>query len=472
MQKERGMPSVLGGIRHSTEWPAAAGRGVVCLLVIFCAASARAETLEVGPGRRYQAIEKAVDRAKPGDTVLVYPLDAKGTPYPQSAVLVRTARLTIRGAAPEGKRVRIDGKGFMYSGAGRVPRAIVQFEPGADGCVIEGFELFNASNESFNGAGVRINQANDVTVRNCEIHDNDMGIMSNGEVARGTGRNQRVEFCLIRDNGTDRDPGYNHNLYLGGTSVTLHGCEIRGATTGHNVKSRAHFNWIEYCYIHDSANRELDLVDAAGNTDVAGSHSVLLGNVIVKAKDMKGNRGVIHFGQDGGKDHQGTVYLVHNTIVTSYVTAVVELSAKGAGCEIAKNIFWDDGAVGEGGVLVAGVRGGSLDAAAGRRNWLAAGFSVPECKGFSAADNLVAKKKESPPFADAAGGDFRLKGTSGGSIVNCGVPMEKVELPLPPGEAKRSGPVNLMQYRHPCRTEARPSDGKPDLGAYEAGTGK
>ena len=129
------------------------------------------------------------------------------------------------------------------------PRAIIQFNKGADGCVLEGFELSGAHNESFNGAGVRINQANDVTIRDCAIHDNDMGIMSNGDGTDATGKNQLIESCLIYSNGNAKHSGYNHNLYLGGTSVRIVACEIHSSLTGHNLKSRAHLTIVLNCYI-------------------------------------------------------------------------------------------------------------------------------------------------------------------------------------------------------------------------------
>ena len=167
---------------------------------------------------------------------------------------------------------------------------------------------------------MRINQANHVTVRNCSIHDNDMGIMSNGDGSLATAVDQRIEECRIYRNGDPAEPGHNHNLYLGGTSVTLRFCEIHHSLTGHNVKSRAHYTRVEYCYVHHSANREFDLVDAA-ETARPQSDAVLLGNIIVKDPQCKGNRAVIHFGQDGGKEHNGTLYLAFNTIVTPFICA-------------------------------------------------------------------------------------------------------------------------------------------------------
>ena len=236
----------------------------------------------------------------------------------------------------------ISGKGFNYSGAGSTPRAIFQFNPGADGCVLDGFELTAAHNDSHNGAGVRINGSNNVTVRNCAIHNNDMGVMSNGDGSATKAVNQRIERCQIHHNGDPSQPGYNHNLYLGGTSVTLRFCEVNSSLTGHNVKSRAHYTRVEYCYIHDSANREFDLVDAA-DTARPESDAVLLGNIIVKSPQCKGNRAVIHFGQDGGKERDGTLYMAFNTVVTPFASAVVELSTPKAKAVMVGNLVSDGG---------------------------------------------------------------------------------------------------------------------------------
>ncbi|MFO1529574.1 MAG: right-handed parallel beta-helix repeat-containing protein [Kiritimatiellia bacterium] len=152
--------------------------------------------------------------AAPGDVILVHP-QAGNQAYQKVALAVNTPRLTIKAAGGAGERIPLNGAGGDYSGRGPVPRAIVQFNPGADGCVLEGFELLGAHNESHNGAGVRINQADDVTIRSCDIHHNDMGIMSNGDAAQGAAGNQLIENCLVHHNGDPQEPGQNHNLYLG-----------------------------------------------------------------------------------------------------------------------------------------------------------------------------------------------------------------------------------------------------------------
>lgn len=442
----------------------------VCAGVLILGASfaASAATLEVGPGRRFARIEEANRNARPGDVVLIFPLK-DGAAYEAVAVYVDKKQLTFRGVlSKDGARVSVSGKGFDYSGVGRTPRAIFQFNRGADGCVLENLELSGAHNDSHNGAGVRISQANDVTVRNCDIHNNDMGVMSNGDKSLASAVNQRFEFCLIHHNGDPGEPGYNHNLYLGGTSVTLFGCEVYASLTGHNVKSRAHLTRVEASYIHDSANREFDLVEA-DETAFPGSHAVIVGCVIVKDPKCSGNRAVIHFGQDGGRQRDGTLYLVHNTIVTPFMSPVAELSTSQAHAEFINNIIHDAGSGQRGQVLVAASRGGaSVRNASGSHNWLLPGFA-PLPEGFPAGENLLSRSRLS--FASPAKHNWRLVSRDA-EVVDTGLAWDKIDLaPLalpgsPRKDTSKHGFSVDWQYKHPAQAEPRVDKGRPDLGAY------
>jgi hypothetical protein len=337
-----------------------------------------AQALTVGEGKTYATVEDAYAAAPAsgGATILIYPQAGK-VPYSQPHLQVYKPGIIFWGIpSPPDLQVTLDGTGYNYTGAGAVPRAIFQFNPGADGCTVRGLNLFGAHNDTFNGAGVRINQANHVSVIDCTISNCDMGMMSNGDASAAvpTGADQWVAYCAVYSNGNLSDPGYNHNFYLGGTSVTLHACEVYGSLTGHNVKSRAHFNRIEYCYVHDSANREFDLVDGVQDTVPADSNSVLLGNVIVKDPAVPGNRNVIHFGQDGGNDHNGILFLVNNTIVTPFASPVVILSDASCRAILINNVIVNKEQAAPSLVDVA--NGASLSDASGSNNWLSKGYSI------------------------------------------------------------------------------------------------
>ena len=436
----------------------------VVLAVLIFMSSAGAATVEVGPGKRFAGIEQAYTEAKPGDVILVHPLKG-GRAYRRVAVQVRKPRLTFRAARFEsGQRVKIDGAGYNYSGSGRVPRAIFQFNSEADDCVLEGFELTGASNKNSNGVGVRINQANQVTVRNCEIHHNDMGIMSNGDGSLESAMNQVIEHCVIHHNGNERHAGYNHNLYLGGTSVTLRFCDLHSPLTGQNVKSRAHYNRVEYSYIHHSANREFDLVNAR-ETSYPDSHTVLLGNIIAKDPRCPGNKGVIHFGAEGNGQHDGTLYLVHNTIVTPFITPVIDLSASKAKATLYGNLIHGTDRRQNNQVLASARNRASLSGLSATNNWIADTFAS-SLKNRTLRDQNHISKSPAGLFANPHQHDFRL--TRPLPIAHTGSSVEKpIKIPNSPGVKDDGSDPLVWQYKHPAAKQARTAQTERNYGASD-----
>ena len=352
-------------------------RAAIAFLTIALAAGEAhllAADLTVGPSQPFARLADALAQARPGDVITVQPLPGN-QPYAQVALTVDQPRLTIRSAGTSGRRVPLSGRVLNYAGENSLPRAIIQFNANATGCVLDGFELFGAHNDSHNGAGVRINQASNITIRNCEIHHNDMGIMSNGDGTLNRAQNQLIEACVIHHNGDPTEPGQNHNLYLGGASVTLLDCDIYSSLTGHNVKSRAHRTEIRHCTIHDSANREVDLVDAP-ETAFPNSDALLIDNQITKAMNCPGNRGVIHFGQDGGHPHNGTLRLEGNTIRTPFISPVIQLSSPLAKVVLNQNTFASTGHQASGQILIASSSPPLAAPVTGRDNKISSSFNL------------------------------------------------------------------------------------------------
>ncbi len=384
----------------------------ICLgLLTVVGQGAYARDLEVGEGKAFLSIEAAYKEAQPGDTILIHPLP-EGRTYNKVALFVSKPRITFRGVpvllSTTSRLLPIlSGKGVNYTGVGQVPRAVLQFNASANECVVDNLEISGAHNDSHNGAAIRINEANQVAILNCDLHHNDMGIMSNGEVARNTGADTLIERCHIHHNGDTTDPGYNHNLYMGGTSVVITDCEIDHSVTGHNYKSRAHFNWISHCFIHDAANREVDLVDDKDNTTLPDSDTVIVGCIIVKAKEMQGNKTVIHWGQDGGNDHKGTLHLNHNTIVTPYISPVVDANAASTKTDMCYNLLIDGGNFQNGQVLVQLSSGAEWESVTGIGNVAASGFG--EEKQCRQTQTTLLPKNTNIPFRQPSKGDYYIK---------------------------------------------------------------
>ena len=408
----------------------------------------------------------AVVDANDGDTISVYP-QHNNAPYPQTALNIDRKLKIYAVLKPGAPPIPLTGDGFDYSGVGNTPRAIVQFNAQARGSVLKGFELRGARNEAGNAAGVRILGAAKVTIAQCDIHSNDMGVMSGPFDATHKAFDQRIEDCHIHHNGappenTKRD-GYAHNLYLGGDSVTVIGCDIHHATAGHNIKSRARANIIEANYIHDAKNRELDFVDSA-LTARPDSYATVIGNIIVKNTDpqIRGNRAVIQYGQDGNSTRGGTLFLLFNTIVTPYVSPVVDLSSSKAGLVMVNNLIDDGGANANGQVLVTAERNGAnFRYVQGSHNWLSSGFvASAENLGF---DDIRATRLD-PPFRDPANGDYRLIIEARG-ITNAG--RRLFSLPNIPNMKRGGQTIGIHLFTPPLGHAARSWRSTPDIGAYE-----
>jgi hypothetical protein len=361
------------------------------ILLLLLAAALPAAVYEVGAGKAHASLA-ALPGLSPGDEVRIFP----GT-YAEvrrwTVAGTAAAPITIRGVGAT--RPLFDATGKDVSGSSPNPRAVFQIE--ASHVVVEHLEFANARNGN-NGAGVRITgTVSDVTVRDCRIRDNDMGMMSDGCDA------VLIDGCEIDHNGTASFSGFSHNLYLGGTGITIRGCSIHDALYGQNVKSRAHFMALLYNRIADSQDGEVGLVDAA-DTATAQSNAVLIGNVI-RSKDRGGawNSGrFILFGAESGFAHNGTLVAVNNTCIAGTASIIFLASNRAeAGIIASNNVF-----VGSTHLTSAA---GTLS---GAGNWAPGGATIPA--GFS-----LTTTGASPGFVDPVS-DLRL--ASGSPCIGAGVP--------------------------------------------------
>lgn len=406
------------------------------LITLLLPASARATTYEVGSGKAHATVA-SLPKLSPGDVVEISPgtynevkrwtdSGAAGSP------------ITIRGVGTT--RPIFDATGKTVDGVLPNPRAVFQIEGGH--VIVENLEFRNARNGD-NGAGIRVagDEANDVVVRNCKIHDCDMGLMNVSD-------NLLIDACEISGNGTPLYDGYSHNLYLGGGKVTLQYSYIHDSQNGQNVKSRAHYTELLYNYIVDSQDGEVGLVDAA-ETETPNSNAVMIGNVVVSKPRKSGYNSsrFVWFGQDGGGAHAGTLHVLNNTFVAgdSRITFLGADAAAGASLLATNNIFGgSDGIAGAGPI-------------SGSNNCVPKSASVPPA--FTAT-----VKADPPGFVDGAGRNYHLMASSPCRDTGATAPSYK------DGSGATQSGVPLFEYVRDLMHVARPSDGKIDIGAYEYGT--
>jgi hypothetical protein len=395
--------------------------------------SARAATYQVGPGRPYHTVG-SLPALSAGDVVEIDP-----------ATYHEVKRWTRAGTAAQPIIVRgvgaarpiFDATDQNVDGALPHPRAVFQVE--ADHIILENLEFQNARNGN-NGAGVRVTGGHHVTVRNCRITRCDMGLMCDRN------RNLLIEASEIVSNGVTLHDGYSHNLYLGGESATVRGCYIRDALCGQNFKSRAHYTELLYNYIADSQDGEVGLVDAA-ETAAPNSHAVMIGNLIISKARLRGyNAGrFIQFGQDCGGQHHGILYAFNNTFIAGD-GRIQFLSANATNATIVahNNVF-------HGSDQIVGTTGGGIS---GSNNWLQATATVPAALHESTQGS-------DPGFVNRAGRDFRL--TAASACRDRGLNLLWY---LDGNGATRPG-LPTLEYSSHLQARPRPSDGQPDIGAYE-----
>ncbi len=401
------------------------------ILLMLVLAHLPAAVREVGPGKTYATLA-ALPTLAPGDVVNIYP----GT-YAEvmrwTASGSSGAPITIRGIGAT--RPLIDANTLVVSGSGSIPRAVFQIE--GSYITIEHLEFANARNGN-NGAGIRITAgATNVTVRDCRIHDNDMGMMSD------TCDAVVIENSEIDHNGTSAFSGYSHNFYMGGTSITIQGCYIHDSIYGQNVKSRAHFNALLYNRIVDSQDGEIGLVDSA-DTAGANSNAVLIGNVIISKNRGSGwnNSKFIVYGTDGGGPHTGTIYAVNNTCIAGTASnTFIATNRAESGIVAYNNVF-----VGSANLVSA------AGALSGAGNWAPSGATIPAAFSGTITGSVAGFVNANSDLHLASGSACIDSGASGSTYLD--------------GAGVSHSAVPGFTYEGVGVLTARSDAGVPDIGAY------
>jgi hypothetical protein len=407
------------------------------LLSVFCvfgnATVNLAVTYEVGSGQVYPTIA-SLPSLIPGDLVNIHSgVYNEVKKWTDSGL--PGSPITLRGVGTP--RAVIDASKQNVTGKKGTPRAAWEIQ--GNNYVIENLEFINARNTSHNGAGIRVLFANGTTIRNCKITFCDMGVMSSSN------DDLLVENSEVAFNGTRRFDGFSHNFYLAGGKSVVQFCYIHDAPYGQNFKTRGHYTELLYNYIADSNEGEVGPVDgtdtAAGNSNMA-----MIGNIVVSKPNRTGNTGkFINFGQDSGGSHNGTLFLVNNTLIAGS-PSIQFLTANAVDGSIVaiNNIFRGSDVISP---------ASDYSRVTGWNNFVDSTATVPS--GFST--NISGD----PGFVNEFQRDFHLTSTSVCRNGGSGSPT------YVDGAGVSHSAVPVFEYVNHTQSTTRVSDTSLDLGAYE-----
>ncbi len=406
---------------------------------------ASAATYQVGPDKPYKSLEELAYDLRPGDVVEVdgdatYSGDIHIRPDSSGTA---DQPVTIRG-------IRVNGKRPVISGG--VEWGIVLH---GSHTVFEGFEVTGASNFCI------VHKADQVTIRDVLVHDcPDQGILGTDSESGSL----TIEFTEVYGCGEGL---YSHQLYIAtdetmypGSVFRLQHSYIHDGNGGNNVKTRAERNEIYCNWIEGPVYHVLDLIDPDGQEpSLAREDSDVVGNVLIQNGDYY----IARIGGDKGIGTAGRVRFAYNTMLTSpsagsffYMQDELEsvaffdnvfLAPNGGSPEVFRDTdaFWTQGAT----------------TVTGSNNFLGSGVVDSSFLSGSVSGD--------PMLASLAA--FDLVPQAGSPVVDLGVEgigPAGFEVPnawatptcVPPPRIKNEALAAL----------ARPSDGPPDLGAFELGT--
>ena len=458
-------------------------------ILAVAAALLPAATYEVGPGKQFSTIGQAPwATLQPGDTVLIY---WSSTPYYEKWVINRqgtaAAPITVHGVPNASGQLPIidganavepstlsfwsNGRGIIKVGGSRFPADTMPRY-----ITIENLEVRNAR-QIYNyipssgptagmptpyadtAASIYVEKGQNITIRNCILHDTGNGLfVSSGGM--GLSQNILIEGNYLYSNGNPGS-GTEHNLYTSALGIVFQynrfGPLIAGSG-GENIKDRSagavvRYNWIE------GGNRELDLVDAAGDTVITSDpryrQTFVYGNIIVEPAGID-NYSIAHYGGDQADTsyyRKGTLYFYNNTVVSTRTdhTTLFRPSTNDERVDARNNIFY----VTAGGPTLSIVD--LIGNVSISHNWAQPGWALSygPFSGTITNDGTMVVAS-SPLFASESGQDYHL--TAPSACVNAGTALHASVLP--------ANDVTRQYVKHQS-SEPRPSDGHLDIGALE-----
>jgi hypothetical protein len=274
-----------------------------------------------------------------------------------------------------------------------------------DGIVIQGANnAYNNWSGNDNTAGIRYLNSSNLTVRNCRLYNNDMGM-------QGGGSNTVVEYSEFDSNGNPNSD-QSHNIYiLGGDSFTLRYSYSHDSRGGQNFHVRARSATLAYNWFENAADYEGDMMqqETAYDSGANGTQNMLfIGNVVIQNPNPANESKLITLYNDGGSNITINMTALWNTFVFKQAgrgteTAVVKFSTatlKAGAVVMSNNIVVASG----GRSAIATDSGSGTLTRSGANNLFPTGSSVTSLSNTLLSNNVL--------FTNASTNDFSLQAGS------------------------------------------------------------
>lgn len=387
--------AVEGGYQHAT-----CNRGQEAAANALASAAPSTPTdrrvLKVGPAQSLRRPSDAARVAQDNDII-----EIQAGRYVGDAALWTQNGLLLRGV---NGRPHLDSQGRTVQDQG------IWVFRGND-IVVENIEFSGARSRHRNGSGIRFFGRN-LTVRDSYFHHNEDGVLT----WTSPDSDILIERSVFAHNGAG--DGQSHNIYIGKVRrFTLRFSHSHDSVSGHEVKSRARINHIEYNRLTDEGDGNSSyLVDIP-----EGGAAYVLGNVLEKGARAE-NPNAIAFASEERGDAEGGLWVVNNTFYNRHPNATFVANRSKAPVLVVNNVL-----AGAPAVLL---DGGGTD-----------------------RDNY---RRPQGGMVDPAAYDFRLLADS--PLIDAGADPGNVDaVPLWP----------QFEYVHPASGRARQRVAALDLGAYE-----
>jgi hypothetical protein len=387
------------------------------LLIVFIIGVCQisyAKIWHVGPSRTYTYCHQVASLVQNGDTVYIDFATYLNVPQ----VIWKSSNLLIKGIngrprLQAGNTIAndaVNGKGiFVVTGAN---------------VKVENIEFANAAVKDMNGAGIRQEGIN-LWVYRCKFEGNEMGILQGGTIANCK---TTVEYCEFLNGGSVANPGYQHNIYINhiDTFIFRYNFSYNAIAEGHELKSRANFNFIAYNTIANYESKDSRNIDIPN-----GGTSIIMGNIIEQGPNTS-NSNMLAYGLEGlTNTAPHHLYIVNNTFVNKHVKGSFIHLAAGTNTLFLKNN------------ILAGAKTG--------------GLIVGNAMTLDSSNNIITDNLGHCGFVDINKYKYQLMKNSMAKDAGIAISTKVFGYHLKPS----------MTYKDTCHSENRVIQNTIDIGAYE-----